>query len=124
MVGLTDNHHQRLIRPLRFSYHQISPKSLLFDPIIRRQLREVIFDEILKKSNNQLGILADDSYIFWGLNGDSLVLITSFIEPNHDLFVDIPSDGELTLASVTILLHCALYELIEFQLWDLDSFLE
>jgi len=77
----------------------------LLDPVVRRQLREVILDEVLQEGNNKLGILTDDPYVLRGFDGDGLVLIASLVEPNDYFLVDVPADGELALAAVPLFLH-------------------
>lgn len=87
--------------------------------IVWLQLFEVAFDEMLGEGNDELSILADGLYVPEGLYSDGIVLVAPLIEPHDHLPLQVVAYRHLALASVPLLLLCALDHLIQHQLLHL-----
>lgn len=64
-------------------HDQISPKSLLLEPLVWGELGVIIFDELFKQSNDQLGIFADYANVAGRFDCYSMIVIVAFVETNY-----------------------------------------
>lgn len=74
---------------------------------------------MLGEGDDELSVLADGLYVPEGLYSDGVVLVAPLIEPHDHLPLQVVAYRHLALASVPLLLLCALDDLIQHQLLHL-----
>lgn len=94
----------------------------MLDTVIGSKFEKIIFNKMFEKGHNKFRIFTDDFYISRTFNCNSLIVIATFIETNHNFIFKIISDGKLTLATISLSVHIALYEFIKLQLLELFVF--
>lgn len=121
-LSLADNYNHRLRSPVALPDNKIPPETRLPDPIKWKQLLfKIIPNEILHHCYNQFSVFRYNINILRRLDHNGIILITSFIEPNHYFSILSLADGELTLASIlsSFFINWALDKLRQLQWWDI-----